>query len=140
MVFLSRLNILSMWDLNILVKINLKKTEIALDLVCRFNKWALEKTIPPSICLIDGGYTNRMIIECVLKLNAFKGFIGRFSKGRKIKTDRFNGFLRTYINNLNIEKDFKSYQVNDKIKLIHEIKVSLDYGPLFKLIIILDDP
>ena len=111
-----------------------------MDLVCRFNKWALEKTISPSICLIDSGYTNRMIIECVLKLNAFKGFIGRFSKGRKIKTDRFNGFLRTYINNLNIKKDFKPYHVNGKIKLIHEIKVSLEYGPLFKLIIILDDP
>jgi hypothetical protein len=111
-----------------------------LNLACRFNKWALEKVIPPTICLIDGSYTNKTIIDCILKLKQFKGFIGRFSKGRKIKTKTYSGLLKTYINGLKIENDFKTYDISGDTKLIHETTISLDYGPLFKLIIILDDP
>lgn len=125
---------------NILVRLNLKKTDLALDIACRFNKWALTKKIVPSICLIDGFYTNKKIIECVLKQKAFKGFIGRFNKGRNITTENFNGLLRTYIQHLNIKTDFKPYKIDDKEKLIHETLISLDYGPQFKLVIILDDP
>jgi hypothetical protein len=111
-----------------------------LDIACRFNEWALSKKIVPSICLIDGFYTNRKIIECVLKQKAFKGFIGRFSKGRNIKTEGFNSLLRSYIKNLDIKKDFKQYNIDDKEKLIHELVISLDYGPQFKLVIVIDDP
>jgi hypothetical protein len=111
-----------------------------LDLVCRFNKWALDKRIASSICLIDGFYTNRKIIESVIKSSAFKGFVGRFNKGRNIVTDNFSGLLKNYIDTLVPAKDFRPYQVNDKEKLIHEVNVALDYGPAFKLVIILDDP
>lgn len=111
-----------------------------MDIACRFNKWALSKKIAPSICLIDGFYTNKKIIECVLKQKAFNGFVGRFSKGRNIKTENFNGLLRSYIKTLDIKKDFKQYNINDKEKLIHELIVCLDYGPQFKLVIVIDDP
>jgi hypothetical protein len=39
-----------------------------------------------------------------------------------------------------LNKDFKPCEVHGKEKLIHEAMVSLDYGPSFKLVIILDDP
>ena len=125
---------------NILVNLSLKKTDIALDIACRFNQWALSKKIAPSICLIDGSYTNRKIIECVLKQNAFEGFIGRFNKGRNIKTKKFDDLLGHYIKSLNLAKDFKQHKIDDKDKLIHEAIISLDYGPQFKLVVILDDP
>jgi hypothetical protein len=125
---------------NLSAKESLKKTDIALDIAGRFNKWALEKMIAPSICLIDGSYTNKKIIELILKSTTFKGFVGRFSKGRNITINNFSGLLKTYINSLVLNKDFKPYEVHGKEKLVHEAKASLDYGPAFKLVIILDDP
>jgi hypothetical protein len=129
-----------MLALNISAKLNLKKTDIALNLACRFNTWALKKDIAPCICLIDGFYTNRKIIEYIVKAKGFKGFIGRFNKGRNITTSNYFGLLKTYISGLVLSKDFSAYQVNDQEKLIHETNIRLDYGPALKLIVILDDP
>lgn len=117
-----------------------KKTELAFNLILRFTKWASLAKIAPTICLIDGGYTNRKIIEAVLKLEQFIGFIGRFGKGRNIKTAHFSGLLKDYIKSLNIKKNFKPLSVDGKEKRFHEILITLDYGPTFKLAIILDDP
>lgn len=99
----------------------------------------MAKNIAASICLIDGAYTNKQIIECIIKQKAFKGFIGRFSKVRNIKTDSFKGKLKAYIKTLDLKKDFNYHQICDKDKLIHKIKISLDYGPQFNLIVLLDD-
>jgi hypothetical protein len=117
-----------------------KKTDIAAGLISRFDQWADEKKIAPAICLVDGGYTNKKIITQVLGSSSFDGFIGRFNKGRKIKTKHFSGLLKDYIATLSIEKDFKPVTVNNAKKLTHTAKMTLDYGPKFKLVIILDGP
>lgn len=117
-----------------------KKTDIAASLLSRFNKWAAEKKIAPSICLVDGGYTSKKIITQVLGSSSFEGFIGRFNKGRNITTQTYSGLLKNYISSLSIEKDFGPHMVNGAKKLIHSIEMTLDYGPTFKLVIILDGP
>jgi hypothetical protein len=76
----------------------------------------------------------------VLKLGQFKGFIGRFNKGRNINASNFSGVLKNYITTLSIKKDFILIEIDGKEKRFHEVLITLDYGPTFKLAIILDDP
>lgn len=112
------------------------KTTIALKLLSRFTSWASNNSVRNNICLIDGFYTSRKMMEAVKESPAFAGFIGRFNKGRKIKTTHYTGLLKHYIAQLSIENDF----IMHGEKLAHEFVAELSYGAVVKIIIVLDDP
>jgi len=115
------------------------KTELAIKIFSKFENFILSKKgeINKFIVLIDGGYTNSQIIKYI-ESSGMKGFIGRYSKGRKILYNNKEMLLKEYISTLSI-KDFYKIKLNENEKYLHTIECKITGSEKVKMVLVIDD-
>lgn len=115
------------------------KTELAVKIFSKFENFILYKKgeIEKYIVLIDGGYTNSQIMKYI-ENSSLKGFIGRYSKGRKICLENKEILLKEYISTLSI-KDFKKINIDENEKFIHTIECKITGSEKVKMVLVIDD-
>ena len=115
------------------------KTELAIKIFSKIENFVLAKkgAINKFVVLIDGGYTNSQIIKYI-ESSGMKGFIGRYSKGRKIFLENKEMLLKEYILSLSI-KDFSKINFNENEKYIHTIEPKITGSEKVKMVLVIDD-
>lgn len=115
------------------------KTELGLKIFAKFERFITSQkgALNKFIVLIDGGYTNSQVMNYV-KNSSMKGFIGRYSKGRKIIFSNTEMLLKTYILQLSL-KDFSKINVDGKEKLIHTLECGVTGSGHVKMVLVIDD-
>jgi CO dehydrogenase/acetyl-CoA synthase epsilon subunit len=115
------------------------KNELAIKLFNKFENYifAQKGDIKKFIVLIDGGYTNTKVMSYINSSN-LKGFIGRYSKGRKLVLGGKYLKLSEYISTL-LLKDFKKIIINDIEKYVHEIVCDITGATAIKMLLVIDN-
>jgi hypothetical protein len=115
------------------------KTSLAIKLLHKFKSFIVsqKENIPRVIVLVDGGYTNQFTMNAIVQ-TGMKGFIGRYSKGRKIFLNNQEILLNDYIAGLSL-KDFNRIDCDGSKKLIHTISCGVTGAESTKMVLVIDD-
>jgi len=115
------------------------KTELAIKIFSKFGLFIQSQKGPIEkfIVLIDGGYTSSPIMKYI-KNSSMKGFIGRYSKGRRILLSNSEILLKNYISTLSL-KDFIKINIGENEKLIHTLECGITGSEKVKMVLVIDD-